>query len=263
MENIKLWENRTPYYNEEYGQPETSITPYLLETNEKRGCVIVCPGGGYSVRAPHEGEPIAKMINSGGIHAVVLNYRVAPYKDPAMLCDVTRAVKFVRYNADKWNIDPEKIGVLGFSAGGHLTVMAIEHYDYGHCDGDEIDKMSSRPNVGVLCYPVVTFMNPAMHVGSMKNLLGDNPSEEMKMKYSGELNVRDDSPPVFMWHTAEDGGVPVANCLDLAAALQAKKIPFELHVFPFGKHGLGLAPDNAHVAQWANLLINFLKLNSF
>jgi Esterase/lipase len=263
MADIKLWENGTPYYNEEYGQPETTITPYLLDKSEKHGCVIVCPGGGYVMRADHEGAPIAEMLNEAGISAVVLNYRVAPYKDPAMLCDVKRAVKYVRYNAEKWNIDPEKIGVLGFSAGGHLTVTAIEHYDYGCDDGDEIDKMSSRPNAGILCYPVVSFVNRSAHVGSGKNLLGENATEEMLRKYSGELNVRDDSPPVFMWHTGADGGVPVANCLDMATALQEKNIPFELHVFPYGVHGLGLAPDDPHVAQWAKLLVNWLKLYEF
>ena len=263
MADIKLWENSTPYYNEEYGQPETTITPYLVDKPERHGCVVVCPGGGYVMRADHEGRPIAEMLNEAGISAVVLNYRVSPYKDPAMLCDVKRAVKYVRYNAEKWNIDPEKIGVLGFSAGGHLTVTAIEHYDYG-CDcGDEIDKMSSRPNAGILCYPVVSFVNPSMHSGSMINLLGENPPMETREKYSGELSVRDDSPPVFMWHTAADGGVPVANCLDLAAALQTKNIPYELHVFPYGVHGLGLAPGDAHVAQWAKLLVNWLRLYEF
>ena len=263
MADIKLWENGTPYYNEEYGQPETTITPYLLDKPEKHGLVIVCPGGGYVMRADHEGKPIAEMLNAGGISAVVLNYRVAPYKDPAMLCDVTRAVKYVRYHADEWNIDPEKIGVLGFSAGGHLTVTAITHYNYG-CDcGDEIDKVSSRPNAGVLCYPVVSFVNKSAHVGSGRTLLGENASEEMLRKYSGELNVRDDSPPVFMWHTAADAGVPVANCLDFATALQEKNIPFELHVFPNGVHGLGLAPGDPHVAQWAGLLVNWLKMYGF
>lgn len=263
MADIKLWENGTPYYNEDYGQPETTLTPYLLDKSEKHGCVIVCPGGGYAGRADHEGKPIAEMLNADGISAFVLNYRVAPYKDPAMLSDVTRAVKYVRYHADEWNINPEKIGVLGFSAGGHLTVTAIEHYDYGRDDGDEIDKMSSRPNAGILCYPVVSLISDSTHIGSMKNLLGDEPSLEMRKKYSGELSVRDDSPPVFMWHTAEDSGVPVANCLDLAAALQAKKIPYELHVFPYGAHGLGLSPGDPHVAQWAKLLVNWLKLNKF
>jgi acetyl esterase/lipase len=262
--DVKLWEQGTPYYNPAYNQPEPTLTPYLLDTaSQPRGIVIVCPGGGYSGRADHEGRPIAEMLNAGGINAAVLNYRVAPYKDPTMLCDVTRAVKVVRYNAAKWNIDPEKIGVLGFSAGGHLTVLAIEQYDYGTKDGDEIDEVSSRPNAGVLCYPVVSFTHAGTHVGSMINLLGNDPSEEMKRKYSGELSVRDDSPPVFLWHTAADGGVPVSNSIEMATALQAKKIPFELHVFPYGNHGLGLAQGDPHVSQWAPLLVNWLKLLEF
>ncbi|MCL2518551.1 MAG: prolyl oligopeptidase family serine peptidase [Oscillospiraceae bacterium] len=271
MTDIKLWETATPYYNAEYSQPEPTLTPYLLPKPIPHGCVIVCPGGGYAGRAPHEGEPIAKMLNAGGFSAFVLNYRFAPYKDPVMLTDVKRAVKLVRYNAAKWNIDPEKIGVLGFSAGGHLAMTAIEHFDYG-CEngdenaekvGDEIDKVSSRPNAGILCYAVISFIDPTTHQGTLHNLLGENPAEDMKIKYSGELNVREDSPPVFLWHTAEDGPVPVANSLNMALALQRENIPFELHIFPYGVHGLGLSPNDAHVAQWAPLLVNWLKLNGF
>ena len=263
MSEVKLWEQGAPYYNASYGQPEPTLAPYLTETLDSRGCVIVCPGGGYGARAPHEGEPISLMLNKGGIHSFVLNYRVSPYRDPVMLTDVLRAIRYVRYHSGKYGVNPDKIGVLGFSAGGHLAVTAMEHYDYGKTWGDEIDRVSSRPDAAVLCYPVVSFINPTVHVGSMKNLLGDNDTPEMKRKYSGELSVRDDGPPVFMWHTDEDDGVHVSNCLDLAAALHEKKIPYELHVFPYGEHGLGLAPNDPHVAQWAKLLINWLKLNGF
>ncbi len=256
----KLWENGTPYYNPEFGQEEPTLTPYL-KGDKKRGCVIVCPGGGYSGRAPHEGEPISRMINEAGIHSFVLNYRVAPYKYPAILEDVMRAVRYVRYHAGEFNIDPNKIGVLGFSAGGHLTTMAIEQFDYGK-DGDLIDAVSSRPDAGILCYPVVSLLRYG-HGGSCTNLLGDKPDEALVKKLSGELSVREDMPPVFMWHTMEDAGVHVRNCLDLCAALKEKNIPAELHIFPYGVHGLGLAQSNKNAAQWADLVKNWLLMYGF
>lgn len=267
MKNIKLWKN-TPYYDPAFGQEETTITPYLVKDgNKDKGLIIVCPGGGYSMRAFYEGEPVAKMLNEAGISAVVLNYRVAPYKHPAMLTDANRAVKYVRYHADEWEIDPEKIGILGFSAGGHLAVSACEHYDYGVEDGDEIDRMSSRPNAGIFCYPVATFIPEYTHKGTLHNLLGKEPDPDLQKKLSGENSVPDDCPPIFMWHTAEDSGVSVNNSLELGKALRAKHIPFELHVFPYGCHGLGLATEgqncNPHVAQWASLLVNWLKLHKF
>ena len=265
MESMKLWENGTPYYDPAIGQEETTLTPYLVKNgNPDKGLVIVCPGGGYGIRAFHEGEPIAQMLNAAGISAVVLNYRLAPYRHPVELADANRAVRFVRYHAAEWEINPEKIGILGFSAGGHLAVSACEHYDSGKTDGDEIDRVSSRPNAGIFCYPVVTFRDgPYINKGTRDNLLGNEPDGALIDYLTGEDNVPDDCPPCFMWHTAEDGGVPVENSLMLAAALSKKKIPFELHVFPYGHHGLGLAPENESVRQWAPLLVKWLKLYKF
>lgn len=260
MEKIKLWDNGTPYYDPALGQEETTLTPYLVKDGRKdKGLVIVCPGGGYAGRADHEGEPVAKMLNAAGISAVVLNYRVAPYRHPAPLTDANRAVRFVRYHAAAWEIDPKKIGILGFSAGGHLAVSACEHFDAGLVDGDEIDKESSRPDAGIFCYPVVTFHKPFAHIGSRNNLLGDEENKELDDLLTGEDNVPDDCPPCFLWHTAEDNGVPVENSLMLSAALSKKKIPFELHIFPKGWHGLGLAENNESVRQWAPLLVKWLK----
>lgn len=270
---IKLWEQGAPYFNPEYGQGEPELTFFPAKASAgtaapaSPGCVIVCPGGGYAHLAPHEGAPIAEMYNAAGIHAAVLRYRISPYRHPAMLSDVNRAVRVIRHNAGNLGLSPDKIAVLGFSAGGHLAVSAIEHFDYGHSDGDETDRVSCRPDAGILCYPVVSFYKFG-HTGSMKNLLGENPDEELRSVLSGENSVRDDTPPAFIWHTAADAGVPVENSLMLASALSAKKIPFELHVFPDGAHGLGLASglgarDNPHVAQWAPLSVNWLKLLGF
>ena len=264
-EDIKLWENGTPYYNAEYGQPETTITPYPAERNgnEKRGCVIVFPGGGYAKRAPHEGEPIALMLNEIGVHAFVLNYRIAPYKHPAELEDALRAVRWVRYHAEEYGIDPDKIGVLGFSAGGHLAVSASTHFDYGRPGGDEIDAMSSKPNAAIYCYAVCTLEPPYAHNGTRINLLGENASPELVREMSGPYSVREDMPPVFIWHTFEDGAVPVQNSLMMATALREKNVPVEMHIFPHGYHGLGLAKQFPHTAQWAPQLQTWLKYYNF
>ncbi len=258
----KLWNNGTPLYNQEFGQPEPTITSYLCEDKKDNGCIIVIPGGAYFNRAPHEGEPIAKMLNDNGISSFVLNYRVAPYKHPAQLYDVQRAIRFVRYNADKFGINPKKIGVLGFSAGGHLASTACTLYDYGNSCGDEIDKVSCRPDAGILCYAVISMVKYT-HEYSKMNLCGKEDNPLLHSSLSGELCVKSDCPPLFLWHTASDSSVAVENSLNMALALSEKKIPYELHVFPEGRHGLGLAPDNPHVAQWASLLVNWLKFNNF
>ena len=265
MDDIKLWDNGTPYYNAEYGQPETTITPYPAERNgdEKRGCVIVFPGGGYAKRAPHEGEPIALMLNEIGVHAFVLNYRIAPYKHPAELEDALRAVRWVRYHAEEYGIDPDKIGVLGFSAGGHLAVSASTHFDYGRPGGYEIDAMSSKPNAAIYCYAVCTLEKPFTHNGTRINLLGENASPELVREMSGPTSVREDMPPVFIWHTFEDTVVPVQNSLMMATALREKNIPVEMHIYPHGHHGLGLAPAFPHTAQWATQLQTWLKYYNF
>lgn len=265
LEKIKLWENGTPLYDASYGQPETTITPYIVDNGDPTGAVIVFPGGGYCMRADHEGEPIALMLNEAGISAFVLDYRVAPYKYPAALLDARRAVRYVRKNAAKFNIKPDKIGVLGFSAGGHLAVTAIEQFDYGMDAAeaaDDIDLVSSRPDAGILCYPVAS-LREYTHTGSRDTLLGVPADPALVDKLSAEISVREDMPPVFMWHTAEDNGVPVQNCLHLACAMSAKKLPYELHVFPYGPHGLGLAPQFPNVAQWAPLLCNWLHMYKF
>ncbi|MBR2460740.1 MAG: alpha/beta hydrolase [Clostridia bacterium] len=262
-EYIKLWDNGTPYYDPDFGQPETTVTPYLAEGEGKRGCVIVFPGGGYAMRAEHEGEPIAKMLNEIGVHAFVLNYRVAPYKHPAELEDALRAIRWVRYHAEKYNIDPDKIGILGFSAGGHLAVSASTHFDYGRPGGDAIDAMSSKPNAAIYCYAVCTLERPYTHIGSRNNLLGENASPELVKQMSGPDAVREDMPPVFIWHTFEDTCVPVQNSVLMAMALREKSIPVEMHIVPHGSHGLGLAPALPHVAQWAPLLQTWLKYNNF
>ncbi len=259
MQDFKLWENGTPYYDPEIPQPETTMTWYPADVNEPKGCVIICPGGGYSGRAAHEGMGYAEYLNQNGYHAFVLNYRVAPYRHPAELTDALRAIRYARFHAEKFGIKPDKIAIMGSSAGGHLAVTAGEHFDYGLENGDEIDRVSSRPDGLILCYPVVSLVSEFTHRGSRYNLIGNPGDEELAKKLSGELSVRDDMPPTFIWHTFADAGVPVENSLLLGCALKKKNIPTEIHILPTGGHGLGLAPSNPHTAQWARLLCNWLE----
>lgn len=260
-QQFKLWKDGAPYYNGEYGQPEPSLTWYPAKDTKSRLCVIVFPGGGYAVRSePSEGKDICDMLNADGFHAFVLNYRVAPYKHPAELSDALRAVRYVRFNADKFGVDKDKICVLGFSAGGHLAISCSEQFDYGRSDGDEIDKVSSRPDGAVFCYAVNTLVGEYAHVGSRENLLGREEGEgETAYKLSGQIAVREDMPQAFIWHTFEDTVVPVQNSLMLADAMRKKNVPFELHVFPEGPHGLGLIKSYPHTAQWAKLLCDWLR----
>ncbi len=259
-DKLYLWEKgKTPYFNPEYGQDEPNLTPYLINDGKKHGAVIVAPGGAYAMKAyQHEGYDVAEKLNSFGINAFVIDYRVAPYQYPAITEDILRAVRYVRYHADRMNIDPSKIAVLGFSSGGHLCNSAMCVFDYGK-DGDEIDNVSSRPDAVVLCYPVVTLVENYMHVGSRERLLGGLPNEdELAYMLSGEKAVKEDTPPCFIWHTQDDDGVSVWNSLKLYNALTEKNIPSELHIFPHGVHGVGMAPNMNDVSQWTSLLKTWL-----
>ena len=257
---IPLWPEGAPGFNPELPDAAPTITPYVLQSGEAHPAFVVCPGGGYSHRAPHEGEPLAKWFNSFGISAFVCNYRVSPYRHPYPSLDAKRAIRWVRHHAGEWNIDPGRLGILGFSAGGHVTSTAGTHYDGGDVSAeDPIDRVSCRPDAMVLCYPVITFVGDHRHEGSMTNLLGENPPEELRQSLSNHTQVIPDTPPTFLWHTADDGGVPVENSLMFASALSRNRVPFELHVYPTGPHGLGMAPDHPHIGTWTKLCEGWLK----
>ncbi|MBI3974078.1 MAG: alpha/beta hydrolase [Chloroflexi bacterium] len=237
-----------------------ALTPYLIEGDHTRAAVVVCPGGGYARRAPHESGPVARWLNTLGLHAFVLDYRVAPHRHPVPLGDARRALRFVRHHAREWRVDPQRIGILGFSAGGHLAASVSTHFDDGNPEADDpIEHHSCRPDLAILCYAVITFGDAFRHTGSMRNLLGDDPPEALRRLLSNELHVTADTPPTFLWHTAEDAGVPVENSLLYAAALSRHKVPFELHVYPTGKHGLGLAQDHPQVRNWTELCAVWLR----
>lgn len=261
--SMLLWPNGTPNALGEEQEDKPTLVPYLVEGSEPTAAVIVCPGGGYARRANHEGEPVAQWLNSLGISAFVVHYRVAPYRHPNPLMDAQRAIRTVRSRANEWNIDPNRVGILGFSAGGHVAGSAGTHYDAGRPDAeDPIERESSRPDLLVLCYAVISF-GPYAHKGSLTNLLGESPDPSLVELMSHELQVTEDTPPTFLWHTADDASVPVENSLLFASALSRNRVPFELHVFESGRHGLGLAAEQHGVRAWTDVCASWLQQRGF
>jgi len=259
---LPIWEKEE--YNGADKDFMPTLTVYSLDEKDKRPAVLICPGGGYAITSPREAEPIAMKFLEAGINAFVLNYSVAPNVHPQPLLDATRAMCMIRDNAEKWRTDPKKIAVCGFSAGGHLATSLCTHYmmpELQNIKGMTKDK--NRPDLLISCYPVITGGDKA-HRGSFDNLL--NGKQELVDYMSLEKHVHDNMPPTFIWHTFNDGTVPVENSLLLAAALAEKKIPTEMHIFPDGPHGLATADletnsvDYPHVAQWVNLCIKWIKI---
>jgi acetyl esterase/lipase len=242
-----------------------TLTPYFAAPEKVTGAsMVICPGGGYGALAPHEGSHYALFLNELGVSAFVLKYRLGPsgYKHPAMMNDVNRAIRTVRANAEAWKLDPKRIGLMGSSAGGHLASTGLTHWDAGKADAkDAIEGVSSRPDLGVLCYPVIS-MGAIGHAGSKKNLLGDNPDPKLVELLSNEKQVTKDTPPTFIFHTVEDAAVKVENALEFATALQRNGVPFALNIYPKGRHGIGLGgqqwdPANRH--PWTTQLAFWLK----
>ena len=216
--------------------------------------IVVCPGGGYGGLAmDHEGDQIGKWLNKLGVTAAVLRYRLGPkYRHPIELGDAQRAIRTVRSKAAEWKLDPAKIGILGFSAGGHLASTAGTHFDAGLSDGkDAIDKTSCRPDFMVLLYPVITFHPPYAHMGSRNNLIGKDAPADLVDHLSNDKQVTKDTPPTFLAHTSEDKGVPPENSIYFYMALQKNKVPAELHIYEKGQHGLGLGPQSLPFSSWS------------
>ncbi|SEC55587.1 Acetyl esterase/lipase [Paenibacillus sp. GP183] len=261
--NVSLWTHEEMNTIGQANQGCPSMTLYPVSSGKPAPVVVVCPGGGYRERASHEGEPIARWLNGIGIAAVVLDYRVAPYKHPVPLGDAQRAIRKVRLHAEEWGFDANRVGILGFSAGGHLASSVGTHYDKGKEDSDDpIDRHSCRPDLMVLCYPVIT-LGSFTHSGSLLNLLGENPAPALLYMLSNETQITKDTPPTFLWHTADDPVVPVENSLMFASQLSLNKIPFELHVFESGAHGLGLAEGSPEVRAWSEVCGRWLKKQGF
>ncbi|MCB9876557.1 MAG: amidohydrolase family protein [Planctomycetes bacterium] len=260
---VPLWPDGAPgaLGDEPKDRPNVRVHVPSGDPNARHPAIVVCPGGGYGGLAMgHEGAQIAEWLGSIGVAAVVLDYRHRGkgYGHPAPLDDARRALRLVRARADEWRIDPTRVGVLGFSAGGHLAASVSTWHDAGAADAaDPVERRSCRPDFAVLCYPVIAFDRPFTHRGSQKNLLGDGAPPELVLRLSCERQVAADTPPTFLWHTADDAGVPVQNSLAYAEALRAHGVPVELHVFEHGRHGLGLA-EGTDAEPWPELCRKWL-----
>lgn len=269
MQNpIPLWPNGAPGALSTNADDIPTITPYLPDPKTATGtAMVICPGGGYVFLAPHEGHDYALWLNQHGVTCFVLKYRLGShgYHYPAEFQDVTRAMRWVRAHADEYKIDPHRVGIMGSSAGGHLASMLLTHFDSGNSDSaDPIERQNSRPDLGILCYPVIT-MGKLTHQGSKENLLGKNPSPELVKFLSSELQVKTNTPPCFIWCTYEDHTVPMENSMMFAEALRKHHVPFSLHIYEKGGHGMGLAdkPPFAHPHPWANDCLFWLKQRGF
>lgn len=241
-----------------------ALTPYIADPAKANGtAVVVCPGGGYGGLAiDHEGKQIAEWLNGLGISAFVLKYRLGPrYRHPAPLQDAQRALRIVRSRAARYRISPDRIGIWGFSAGGHLAATAGTHFDAGKPDSpDPIEGASSRPDFLVLSYPVMTFTDEAyVHKGSRRNLLGEKPDAAIAENLSNEKQVTAQTPPTFLFHTNADAGVPPENSVLFYLALRKHGIPAELHIYEKGPHGVGLAPTDPILSSWGGRLIDWFR----
>ena len=251
------------------GQPDSErprITAYLPEAGSATGAAfVVCPGGGYGGLAPHEAEPIARWFNTLGITSFVLEYRHAPgFHHPVPLQDAARAIRTVRAYAEEWGLKPDRIGILGFSAGGHLASSLATHFDAGDSSAeDPVERVSSRPDAAVLVYPVISFVSECTHIGSRTALLGADADPELVRSMSSELQVTAQTPPTFLMHTVADTVVPYENSLLFAAALRKAGVSHELHIFEPGEHGYALGQGHPVLSAWPNLCANWLKAQGF
>ncbi|OWK45363.1 Acetylxylan esteraser [Fimbriiglobus ruber] len=268
-----LWPGKAPLAVGDSPTDRPELTPFLVPAEKANGAaVVVLPGGGYGgLAADHEGKQVAEFFNKLGVQAFVLKYRIATKDRPgpllqAPLLDAQRAVRTVRAHAQKYGIDPKRVGVIGFSAGGHLASTIGTHFDDGLKDGDEIDKQSCRPDWLVLAYPVVTMEDGVTHGGSKRNLLGDKPDAKLVEEFSNEKQVTAKTPPTFIFQTDEDTAVPAENATRFYLALKKAKVPAEFHVYAKGRHGVGLGSDprwtggDTYSATWPDHLAAWLKV---
>ena len=267
--SFPLWPEGAPGALGKEDKDIPTLTPYLPEPDKATGAaIVICPGGGYGHLAAHEGADYARFLNESGIAGFVLKYRLGTggYHHPAMLQDAARAVRTVRARAREWKLDPKRIGIMGSSAGGHLASTLLTHFDAGKADAAApIERASSRHDLGILCYAVISF-GEFGHRGSRNNLLGTNPPLALVRELSNELQVTKDTPPCFIWHTCEDKGVPVENSLQFAEALRRAGVPFDLHIYQKGPHGLGLGtrdwnPEKRH--PWTRNCAFWLQAQGF
>ncbi len=278
---VPLWEGDPPNYRETgevtiwdtadivrvRNVQKPDIAVFLPSKKNATGeAVVICPGGGYGILAyDWEGSDIARWLNSEGIAAFVLKYRLPGSKSNIIrhlspLMDAQRAMRLVRSRAEEWNLDPSKVGIMGFSAGGHLASTLSTHFDAGDPDNpDPVERQSCRPDFSVLVYPVISFTEDFQHSGSRINLLGEDAEELLVRYYSNELQVTEATPPAILIHADDDTGVPVENSLAYYEALRANKVSSELHIYPYGGHGFSLAIGQGHLSTWPDRVIEWIR----
>lgn len=265
-DTMRLWADNAPRAQGTTDADIPTLTLYKPAADKANGAaIVVCPGGGYGGLADHEGKPIAEWLNTLGVTSFVLKYRLGPrYHHPVELSDAQRAIRYVRSHVADWKLDTHRIGIIGFSAGGHLASTAATHFDDGDAKSpDPIDHVSSRPDAAILVYPVITLTDPFTHTGSRQNLLGEKPDPELVNLLSNERQITGKTPPIFLVHTYDDGVVPVENSLLFALACRAARVPFELHVYEHGPHGFGLGGNDPILNKWPGACATWLETRGF
>jgi acetyl esterase/lipase len=263
---VRLWEGRAPGAQGEMDEDTPTLTVYLPPRTGSAAApvaaVIIAPGGGYRTLAiDKEGRAPAEFLNSLGLAAFVLKYRLGPrYHHPIQLGDAQRAIRLVRTRARDWGVAPDRIGFFGFSAGGHLASTVSTQFDAGQASApDPIDRAGSRPDFAVLAYPVISLTEAWTHQGSKLNLLGEAPDPALARRLSTDTRVTASTPPTFIYHTNADTSVPVENSVSYFLALRKAGVPAEMHVFKDGAHGTGLAQQDQALREWPTLLANWLR----
>ena len=266
-QTMLLWPAGAPGALGQDDRDKPAITVYMPpNTTGPMTAVIIAPGGSYArLSMNNEGRAPANYLNALGIAAFVLRYRLGPaYHHPIELGDVQRAIRTVRSRAAEWHIAPDRIGIMGFSAGGHLASSASTHFDQGKADAaDPVDRAGSRPDFAVLGYPVISLVEPFAHQGSKTNLLGENPDPALARSLSSETQATASTPPTFIYHTTADTVVPVENAVAYFLALRKAGVSAEMHIFRNGAHGSGLAQQDTALAEWPRLLANWLRVSGF
>ncbi len=266
-QTIPLWQDGAPGALGSAAEDIPTLTIYMPpNTAGPMTAVIVAPGGSYRALSMNkEGRAPANYLNTLGIAAFVLKYRLGPkYHHPIELGDMQRAIRTLRARAGEWHLDPARIGVMGFSAGGHLAATASTHFDRGNPSAsDPIERAGSRPDFAILAYPVITFTESWTHQGSKTNLLGDKPDPALASSLSTETQVSAETPPTFLFHTNADTVVPVENSVAYFLALRKAGVPAEMHVFKDGAHGAGMPMQDPALSEWPTVLANWLRASGF
>jgi len=262
---LQLWSGPAPGAQGTADSDIPNITVYLpRNTPAGMTAVVIMPGGGYqNLASNHEGRQVANFLNSAGVAAFVLQYRLGPrYHHPIEMQDAQRAIRTIRSHSAEWHIAADRIGVLGFSAGGHLAATVSTHFDAGNAQAaDPIDRVNSRPDFSILGYPVISLIEAWTHQGSKNNLLGNPAPADLAKSLSADLAVTKDTPPTFLFSTNADTAVPAENSVTYYLALRKAGVPAELHIFENGPHGVGLATNDPALSEWSKLLTNWLRVH--